>query len=56
VVLGLVAGVLIVVLVAWQAALLTAAKLRQPAPAAPVVPVVPFRKDPQGWIINALRR
>jgi len=56
VVVALVAGVLIVLLVAWQAAVLTAAKARQPAAAAPAVPVVPFRKDPQGWIINALRR
>jgi sortase A len=57
VVVALVAGVLIVLLVAWQAAVLTAAKVRQPAAArVPAVPVVPFRKDPQGWIINALRR
>lgn len=53
---ALISGGLIVLLVAWQAALLTAAKARQPAPAAPAVPIVPFRKDPQGWIINALRR
>ena len=55
-VLALPAGVLIVLLVGWQAALLTTAKARQPAVAAPVVPVIPFRKDPQGWIINSLRR
>jgi sortase A len=53
---ALISGVLIVLLVAWQAALLTAAKARQPAPAAPAVPIVPFRKDPQGWIITMLRR
>ena len=57
VVVALLSGVLIVLLVAWQAALLAAAKARQPALASvPVVPVVPFRKDPQGWIVNALRR
>lgn len=55
-VVALVAGALIVLVVAWQSAVLTAQKARQPAPAAPAVPVVPFRKDPQGWIINALRR
>jgi sortase A len=53
---ALLSGALIVLLVGWQAALLTAEKARQPAVPAPVVPVVPFRKDPQGWIINALRR
>src|SRR4051812_40167049 len=50
------AGVLIVLLVAWQAALLTKNKARQPAPEVPAHPVVPFRKDPQGWIVDALRR
>ncbi|HEX4821973.1 MAG TPA: class E sortase [Acidimicrobiales bacterium] len=55
-VVALVAGAFIVLLVAWQAAVLTATKARQPAAAAPAIPAVPFRKDPQGWIINALRR
>ena len=49
-------GALIVLLVGWQAALLTDIKARQPAIAAPQVPIVPFRKDPQGWIIANLRR
>ena len=53
---ALVSGALIVLLVAWQAALLTEIKARQPATAAPAIPIVPFRKDPQGWIINNLRR
>src|SRR5689334_5251224 len=51
------AGSLILALVAWQSALLTVAKRRQPPAApAPVRPKIPFRKDPQGWIIDVLRR
>jgi sortase A len=51
------AGALIVLLVAWQAALLTRIKAAQPAPVAlPERPAIVFRKDPQGWIIDALRR
>ena len=53
---AIVAAVLIVLLVAWQAALLTATKSRQPAAVAAAAPIVPFRKDPQGWIIDNLRR
>jgi len=56
-VVAVISGALIVLLVAWQAALLTAAKAAQPvSPIIKTVPVVPFRKDPQGWIINTLRR
>ena len=55
-VVALISGVLIVLLVAWQAAVLTAAKVAQPAAVVSSVPIVPFRKDPQGWIINTLRR
>jgi sortase A len=48
---------LIVLLVAWQAALLTRAKALQPQLISlPARPAIPFRKDPQGWIIDALRR
>jgi sortase A len=51
------AAVLIVLLVAWQAAALSKLKARQPAPAGVVAqPAVPFRKDPQGWLIDSLRR
>src|SRR3954468_21191836 len=51
------AAVLIVLLVAWQAAALTKFKQRQPAAAvAPSRPAVSFRKDPQGWLIDSLRR
>ncbi|MEY2404358.1 MAG: sortase [Acidimicrobiaceae bacterium] len=51
------AAVLIVLLVGWQSALLTRMKRRQPAPAiVPARPAIPFRKDPQGWIVDALRR
>ncbi|HEV3226645.1 MAG TPA: class E sortase [Acidimicrobiales bacterium] len=56
-ILALIAGVLIVLLVAWQAALLTAAKARQPVLGVVAArPIVPFRKDPQGWVIENLRR
>jgi len=48
---------LIVLLVGWQAALLTKIKRSQPPPVAvPARPPVVFRKDPQGWIVDALRR
>ena len=51
------AGALIVLLVAWQSALLTKIKRSQPAPVAvPERPPVSFRKDPQGWIVDGLRR
>ena len=50
------AGILILLLVAWQSALLTAEKAREAAIARPSVPAIPFREDPQGWIINVLRR
>jgi sortase A len=51
------AGAVIVALVAWQSAVLTGIKRRQPAPvAAPPRPKIPFRKDPQGWMIDVLRR
>ena len=54
---ALAAGSLILALVAWQSALLTAIKRRQPAPVpAPPRPKVVFRKDPQGWMIDVLRR
>ena len=54
---AILAGSLIVALVAWQSALLTAFKRRQPAPeAVPARPKILFRKDPQGWMIDVLRR
>lgn len=54
---ALFAGSLIVALVAWQSALLTVAKRRQPPPVpVPARPRVQFRKDPQGWMIDVLRR
>jgi sortase A len=54
---AIVAGSLIVALVAWQSALLTAVKRRTPAPApAPPRPKIAFRKDPQGWMVDVLRR
>ncbi|MEY2421002.1 MAG: sortase [Acidimicrobiaceae bacterium] len=54
---ALAAGFLIVALVAWQSALLTVAKRRQPAPTVlPERPRIPFRKDPQGWMVDVLRR
>jgi sortase A len=47
----------ILTLVAFQAAAYTRHKALQPAPVAvPLRPAIPFRKDPQGWIIDALRR
>lgn len=56
-ILAIVAGALIVMLVGWQAAVLTEIKRSQPAPATlPARPRVSFRKDPQGWIIDGLRR
>jgi len=54
---AILAGSLIVALVAWQSALLTTFKRRQPAPeAVPARPKILFRKDPQGWMIDVLRR
>jgi sortase A len=50
------AAVLIVLLVGWQAALLTQTKRRQPPVVVPERPKVVFRKDPQGWMIDVLRR
>ena len=51
------AAALIVLMVAWQAALLTKMKRLRPAPVAvPARPAVSFRKDPQGWIVDVLRR
>jgi sortase A len=56
-ILEVLAGAIILLLVAWQAALLTRAKARQPVPVpAPPRPKVLFRKDPQGWMIDVLRR
>jgi len=56
-VVALFAGSLIVALVAWQSALLTVAQRRQPAlVVVPARPKVQFRKDPQGWMIDVLRR
>jgi sortase A len=54
---AILAGSLILALVAWQSALLTVGKRRRPAPAPmPARPKVQFRKDPQGWMIDVLRR
>ncbi len=51
------AAVLIVLLVGWQAAVLTKQKTARPAPAhVPDRPRVEFRKDPQGWMVDFLRR
>jgi sortase A len=51
------AAILIVLLVAWQAALLTKTRVLQPAMVTvPMAPAIAFRQDPQGWIIDSLRR
>jgi sortase A len=50
------AAALIVLLVGWQAALLTRIKKRQPPAMVIDRPKVSFRKDPQGWMVDALRR
>jgi sortase A len=56
-VIAIVAGSLILALVAWQSALLTVAKRRQPPSViVPARPKVQFRRDPQGWVIDVLRR
>ena len=48
------AGALIVLLVGGQAAVLTKFKRSQPPPVTvPARPPVVFRKDPQGWIVDA---
>jgi sortase A len=46
----------IVTLVAFQAAAFTRYKAAHPAIAVPARPAIAFRKDPQGWLIDALRR
>ena len=54
---AILAGSLIVALVAWQSALLSAEKRRRAAAEpVPARPKVEFRKDPQGWMIDVLRR
>ena len=57
-VVAILAGAVIVLLVGGQAAVLTAIKRRQPGPVrtVPVLPAIRFRKDPQGWMVDALRR
>lgn len=50
------AGALIVALVAWQASALTRIKALRPATVVPDRPPIVFRSDPQGWIVDALRR
>jgi sortase A len=54
---AILASSLIVGLVAWQSRLLTAIKRREPAPThVPPRPKIPFRRDPQGWMVDILRR
>ena len=53
---AIVAGVLIVALVGVQSLVLSAIRARRPANVVPDRPQIKFRKDPQGWIIDALRR
>src|SRR4051794_26893764 len=56
-IIAIVAGSLILALVAWQSALLTVAKRRQATSViVPARPKVQFRQDPQGWVIDVLRR
>ena len=47
------AAAAIVTLVAFQAAAFTRYKASQPVVVLPARPAIPFRKDPQGWIIDA---
>jgi sortase A len=56
-ILAIFAGAIIVLLVGGQASALTHIKRRQPAPLpARELPRIKFRKDPQGWMVDALRR